>query len=275
MKDDQLIILQEYVGFKSIFKFQVLGLVEIGSHARDEAVSTSDRDIRLVIRSTEPYVLMKEHAWTDSPDAKTEYVEWADLNRMPEVSFGITNLAWVERCLRDGLFPLLDHTALYQGQLLLDDEGAIEAFRERYARIAFTNIVSDYLRQLDWRVNRRLPAEAEFAAGRQTLDKRKLAIPLVHTCCRILRDIAHIDTYRRYQVYVADGAALDAYYQRQWPGYYLSFRTLFDYKTDEKQRRHMFEQVERQETAALQHLQQLRATTTQLWKEFSESVLYS
>jgi hypothetical protein len=273
VKSNQPIILREYTRIKSAFEFHLLGLVEIGSHAWGEAISTSDHDNRLVICSAEPYVLLKEHAWTKGPSVEVTYVEWADLNRSEEVSFGITNLAFVERCLQAGCFPLNDHTALYQGQILADEEGAIQRFRDQYAGTAFANIVEDYLRQTAWRVNHKLRAEAEFMTLGQQLDRRKLAIPAMHTCCRIVRDIANIDTYRSYMKYLGNSAALDVYYQTHWPWFYPTFRALFDYKRDEARRRTLFEQVERRDLGCLENLQQLQAQTILLWQHFNESVL--
>jgi hypothetical protein len=272
MKSHRQIFLHEYTWVKSAFDFQLLGLVEIGSHARGEAISTSDCDTRLVIRSAEPYVLLKEDAWTEGPKVEVAYVEWTDLNRTEDVSFGITNLAFVERSLQAGRFPLNDHTALYQGQILADEEGAIQRFRDQYTGMAFTNIVEDYLRQTAWRINHKLQAEAGFMILGQQLDRRKLAIPAMHTCCRIVRDIANIDTYRRHKKYVGDSAALNAYYQTHWPWFCPTFRVLFDYKRNEVQRRTLFEQVERRDLACLQNLQQLLAQTVLLWQHFNESV---
>jgi hypothetical protein len=252
------------------FSDQLLGLVEIGSHARGEAVSVSDYDTRLVIWTGEPFILLHEHAWTSGITGTTRYLDWNDLNGNgdEEVSFGLTNLGYIERGLQIGRFPVNDHTCLYQGHVLVDPTGQIASFRKRYAGIVFPNVVADYVRQTDWRVNTKLSAEADEATFVQRLDRRKYAIPLVHTCCRILRDLANIDAYRWEGDYLADMAALNIYYQRHWEQFYDAFRTLFAYKTDEVQRRYVFAQAARRDSACLAQLWRLQHATASVWYEF-------
>ena len=275
MKSHQQTLLKEYARFRSHFNFHLLGLLEIGSQARGEAVSVSDRDIRIVIQSPKPFVLLQEHAWTDIPDIEVTYLDWADLNTIEDVPFGITNIAFVEQCIQFGQYPLNDHTCIYQGQILVEDEGTVQRFRDKYAGVMFANILGNYLRQTEWRVNHKLRTESEFTDLERRLDQRKIAIPVVHTCCRIVRDIAQIDTYRQQTCYLADFAALEVYYQSHWPGFYPFFRRLFAYKIDEEQRRMLFEKVRRRDAASQLILSQLQDRTVELWKCFKESVIPS
>jgi hypothetical protein len=263
-----------YKRLQGRFSDQMLGLVEIGSHARGEAVSVSDHDTRLVIRTDEPFILLHEHAWTSGITGATRYLDWNDLNGNgdEEVSFGLTNLGYIERGLQIGCFPVNDHTCLYQGHILVDPTGQITSFRKHYAGIVFSNVVTDYVRQTDWRVNTKLPLEAYELTFMQHLDHRKYAIPLIHTCCRILRDLANIDSYRRDGNYLADMAALNIYYQRHWERFYGAFRTLFAYKTDEVQRRHVFAQAARRDSACLAQLRRLQHETASVWHEFKAHI---
>jgi hypothetical protein len=272
MKHDQGALRREYARFHSSGEFQVLGMVEIGSHARGEAISTSDRDMRLIIRSAEPYVLLQERAWTKGPAVDVATLTWSDLNRTEGVSFGLTNLAYVERCLEGGRFPLNDHTALFQGRILADEAGAVRRFCDWHAGTAYANIAGDYVRQMAWRVEHRLRAEVEFALLGQGLDAGKLAIPALHTCCRIVRDVAHIDAYRRSGRYVRDSGALERYYRARWPWFTPTMRALFDYKTNERQRTVLFEGLLRRDPACTLELLQIQSQTVLLWQQFSSSV---
>ena len=123
MKPHQQAILEAYTRFKSTLNCRVIGLLEIGSYARGEAVSTSDRDLRLVVQSGEPFTLLREHTWTQRPDVEVSYLDWSEINDADHVSFGVTNIAFIERCIQDGKYPLNDHTCMYQGQILQDEEG--------------------------------------------------------------------------------------------------------------------------------------------------------
>jgi hypothetical protein len=262
--------MESYDRFKSILNCRVIGLLEIGSFARGEAVSTSDRDLRLVVQSGEPFLLLREQTWTQCPAVEVSFLDWSDINEFDDVSFGISNVGFIERCIQDGRYPLNDHTCMYQGQILLDDQGMVKRFQDRYAGARFANIVGDYVRQTGWRVTSRLREEAAQNRIAPRLDRRKQAIPTVQTCCRIARDIANIDTYRNSMTYIADLAALDAYYQREWSWFYQSFRAMFAIKTDEEERRKAFAGLEKNDAGTLRHLQQLHADTLILWGRFEE-----
>jgi hypothetical protein len=103
--------------------------------------------------------VLNEQRWTEGIDATVTTIDWQALNQHPDLSFGLTNLAYVERMLEAGRYPLVDHTCLYQGRVLVDDPGAVAAFRDRHRGTRFPNIVPDYLRQTEWRVSSRLNRE--------------------------------------------------------------------------------------------------------------------
>jgi hypothetical protein len=266
-------VYREYYLLKSKFDFQMFGMLEIGSYARGEAVSTSDRDIRIIIQSAEPYVVLNEHFWTKGIDVDLSYIEWDDINKKNGVTFGITNLSLIRQYLKAEMYPLSDHTAINQGCILVDEDGSIGRFRAQYAGIGFTNITQDYLEQTDWRVNHKMQKETGAVAYKQRLDKQKIAIPLIHTCFRVVRDIANIDSYQRSSHYVTDFSSLDDYYRKRWPWFYPSFIQLYAFKADEPQRRMIFTQVEKGDATCFLQLQQLKENTALLWNQFKCSVL--
>jgi len=266
------VVLSEYRRLQAVFPKQVLGLLEIGSRANGESVDFSDRDFRLVIRTDEPFRLLQEHAWITPVEADLSLVERAEINMVEGISFGITNLGYIEHSLAAGQFPLGDHTALYQGRISIDEVGGIHAFHDQHAGVIFDNVIEGYILQTDWRVSNRLEKEADRGTIRTGLDRNKQAVPMVHTCCRILRDIAQIDTYRHQGVYVLGFAALEEYYREKWPKIYPWFRSLFALKTDSSQRKLLFLQIDGNDEHWLTILQGYKKYVTSHWANFRREI---
>ena len=260
---------QEYARFRSRFGTHLLGVVEIGSFAHGEACSFSDHDLRLIVRCVHPLLVFDDNVWTKGIPDTTVTIDWHDLNRHRKLSFGLTNLAFVERCIRSGCFPLVDHTCLYQGNILLDDTQAVTAFRTRYRDVRFSNIVRDYLRQCEWRVTSKLPSELRTLTA--WLDHLKYAVAPIHTCYRIVRDLANIASYDAHGVYVSDSDTVARYYRERWPWFESTFQTLRSYKTDESLRRAVFDDVVRRNPVRLRDIQRCTEATASLWEQFRAS----
>ena len=260
------ILRQEYARFQTRFGARLLGVVEIGSFAHGEAVSSSDHDLRLIIQCAKPLLVLNEHRWTDGISDETTTIDWQDLNQGHGLSFGLTNLAFIEQGLQAGRYPLVDHTCLYQGRILLDDTKTIATFRARYHGVRFSNIVPDYLRQAEWRVTSKLPSE--LCTLTERLDHRKNAVLPVHTCYRIVRDLANIASYHAHGVYIGDSNALAHYYRQHWPWFESTFQTLRAYKTDEGLRRAVFNDLVRHNPERLRHIQLCAEATISLWERF-------
>jgi hypothetical protein len=179
---------------------------------------------------------------------------------------GLTNLAYVEQMLETGRYPLIDHTCLYQGRILVDDTGAVAAFRDQHFGTRFPNIVPDYLKQTEWRVTSRLPREL----GRPTehLDHRKCAVLATYTCYRILRDMANIASYYEHGVYISDANGLAQYYRDHWPGFQATFDTVRAYKTDEALRQVIFNEVVQGASERIRTIQDCAEATARLWGQF-------
>jgi hypothetical protein len=258
-------ILQTYLQLQARFPAEVVGLLEIGSHARGEAVARSDHDLRLVICTSEPFLLLQEPVWTLPPPAVISYIGWEALNQALPHTVGLTNLGYVGRTIEDDHFPLNDHTCLYQGRILLDETGQVDAFRARYAGRVFQNIVRDYTQQVEWRVTQRLRREADPQTLVGQVDHTKQAIPMLHTCCRILRDLAHLSRYQSSGRYLEGQEAVAAYYREAWPDFYSTVERLFAYKTDETLRQTLFELVVSADPQSLARLQYWRRQIETLW----------
>jgi hypothetical protein len=257
---------QEYARFRTRFGVQLLGVVEIGSFARGEAVSFSDHDLRLIIHCADPLLVLDEHRWTSGVSDAVTIIEWQEINQSQELSFGLTNLAFVELGCQSGRYPLIDHTCLYQGHILLDDTNRIEAFRTRYRGVRFSNIVPDYLQQVEWRVTSKLPREVETLAER--LDQRKRVVPPVHTCYRIARDLANIANYHAYGVYINDSNTVADYYRENWPWFESTFQTLRAYKTDASLRQAVFDDIVQRDPERLCQVELCVEAIIRLWEQF-------
>lgn len=260
------IIYQEYTRFQTLFDASLLGIIEIGSFAHKEAIQVSDHDLRLIIRSDDPLFVFDEYAWTEPIADTIMDVRWSDLNQHSEISFGLTNLAYIERMLPTGRYPLLDHSCLYQGCILTDGTGAITAFRDQHHDKYFANIVPDYLQQLAWRVTSKLPHELSTLT--QHLDHQKYAVPPLHTCYRVLRDMANIASYRATNVYLNDTDAVAAYYYRHWPWFYPIFERLRSYKTNETVRQAVFQETAHHVPERLREIEVWTEAIVSLWQQF-------
>jgi len=258
------ILRQAYAPLQTRFGSHLLGVVEIGSRARDEAVRFSDHDLRLVIDCANPLLVLNEPVWTDGISDATTTVDWQELNPGQGLTFGLTNLAYVELGLRTGRFPLTDHTCLYQGHILLDDTGTISTFRARYHGVRFANVVPDYLRQVEWRVTSRLPGELDPLSER--LEPDKYAVPAIHTCYRVVRDLANIAHYQAHGVYLDSANALAGYYHEHWPWFEPTFQTLRAYKTDERLRQEVFDDVVRRDPGRLREIERCAEAMVRLWE---------
>lgn len=250
------------------FGDRLLGVMLIGSRAHGEAIDSSDYDLRLVVDTSQPLLRFDEMLWTDPGPDRVTLVGWEALNHDPAISFGLTNLAFIAQMLLHGRFPLPDHTCLYQGQLLYDPGGRISAFRERHRQTVFANIVPDSIRQTAWRVTGRLVRER--AALTTNLDARKLAVPALHTCTRVVRDLAQIASYQTSGQYLAHPGALAQYYHQRWPWFGPTFAALRAYKTDAVVRRQVFERLAQDDPAQIALAQAWITATVQLWTAWME-----
>jgi hypothetical protein len=262
-------LLQVYERFRAQIGPGLIGVVEIGSHARGEDVPYSDHDLRLIVRCQEPMLVMNEESWTERPAIDPTFVEWEQINPCEGMSFGLTNLEYIEKSLLEGRFPLIDHTCLYQGRVLIDENSIIEGFRCHYKGVKFPNIVPDYLRQTEWRITHRLLRELDTLTGQY--NARKYPLPAVHTCYRIARDLANIASYQEHGVYLRDNRSLLRYYHT-WPWYEPTLLKLQLYKANETVRRAVFKEVIAGSPDRITEIKGFVSATVRLWGEFQEQL---
>lgn len=265
LKDFQNQLHHQYEQFQTRYGTHLRGIVEIGSYARDENISCSDHDLRLIIDCQDPLFVLNEETWTERPEGNLDLVEWEQLNQIDGISFGLTNLAYIEKTLRTGRYPLIDHTCIYQGHILIDEAGTIEAFRDQYNGIRFSNIVPDYLRQTEWRITYKLPREIDTLTER--FIPNKYALPAVHTCYRIVRDLANIANYREYGNYLPDYSSLLSFYHT-WPWFEPTLEKLRAYKANETVRRALFNDVMQAKPERITEIKEIAGATVKLWDHF-------
>lgn len=101
----------QYEQFQTIFGSHICGIVEIGSYARGEYISCSDHDLRVIINCQAPLFVFDEETWTERLEGgRFTLIQWGQLNQVEGMSFGLTNLAYIEKMILTGRFPLIDHT---------------------------------------------------------------------------------------------------------------------------------------------------------------------
>jgi hypothetical protein len=266
------IVLEAYAQRKASLPVEVIGLLLIGSRALGQSVAASDFDTRLIALSDAPFVRYDEPVWTPASNMPTVVLGWADLNPTPAagVSFGLTNLSYVERCVQSGYFPLNDHTAMFQGVIAIDESGALAAFREKYRGAVFANVAPDYQAQTGWRVSQRLSRERAAMWRGEGLDGGKRAVPALHTCCRIVQEIAQIAAYQQRGMYLGQMSLVADYYATRWPDFGPTLEALFRYKIDEAQRRAMFERIQARDQECLSEADALAEHTVKMWQRFTE-----
>jgi hypothetical protein len=209
---------------------------------------------------------MNEFQWTQGIDEAVTPNDWQVLNKQPDLTFGLTNLAYIEQMLEVGRYPLLDHTCFYQGCILIDDTGGVAAFRDQHNGTRFSTIVPDYLKQTEWRVTSRLPRELSSLS--EYLDYRKYAVLPIHTCYRVLRDIANIANYQELGVYIRDINGLSQFYHDHWLWFQETFDTIRAYKMDEMLRKAVFNDVVRGHSKRIRTIRECAEATSSLWSQF-------
>ncbi len=258
----------EFARVTTHFGKDLIGFLAIGSRAKGEAVSRSDHDIRVVIQTDTPYVVFDDRQWSPPPAIDVRPVEWGPFGQNAMISFGFTNLGYIEKCLESNYFPLADHMALFQGRVVVDATGAISQFRHARNGIVFPNVVADYIRQTEWRVTNRLKRELDPASFYEKVDHNKQAIPALHTICRITTDMAQIDSYRATGQYLKDVGDVVRYYEMNWPAYYEQINQAYRKKTNELERRQLYERAVARNADVVDYVVDLAAKIEALWREF-------
>jgi len=247
----------------------LIGLLEIGSFARGEAVSLSDHDMRLVVDIADPLLVLDELRWSDDGQDIT-LLDWRILQGASGYSYGFSNLAYIEASIEQGRFPLNDHTAIYQGAIRLDLDKRIAAFRAKYIGRRFDNLFGDFARQIDWRVNHRMTKE--LSALFQRLDRDKCSVPATQTGYRAMRDMAHLDSYRRTGLYCASAEEVDDYFSGQPKPIRDAFRRLWELKVIESERSQLFADLEAGNEARGREIDGLATQVAEAWRLFQKAV---
>jgi hypothetical protein len=157
---------------------EVVGVVEIGSYAKGEALPGSDTDTRVYIKSCGPLnvVMMSD---SEVPTGLVEFVHGRDELTLNRIGYGEFNRAIVER-LRDkvdnrpsagfidvrfaeflfadlGKYPTQDHSMLFQSSIVYDPENWIRRQREELDGKVTPGLIEMYLRQVTTRAHEQLP----------------------------------------------------------------------------------------------------------------------
>ena len=159
----------------------VVGLVEIGSFAKDEAVPTSDTDTRAYARAAEEtdLLVMADQRDPMGLDRTIEQRGQISVHRMPyerfneqlrsqvggsienRVSAGFIDIRHAEVLFEDmDRFPSQDHSMLFQSAIVYDPETWIARWRSRLKGIVTPALIAMYRTQVMIRAFEQLPSYA-------------------------------------------------------------------------------------------------------------------
>ena len=202
----------------------------------------------------------------------TRKLPWLELNRQQGVTFGITNLGYVAANVAQAYFPLSDHTALFQGVILRDRDDLLKLFIDAHRDRRFANVLPDYMAQTEWRVSRRLAKDMDESWLFDHLDAVKQTIPAIHTCCRVVNDMAQIASYKTRGRYLSGHEAIMNDVATAWPAWLDAICEMFSFKMDEQRRRDLFARAQMRDPQCYSQVLHIAETTRELWAQFARRI---
>lgn len=239
---------------------KIVGILEIGSFTKNEAVPSSDSDLRIYIESPEVYFWQ---GWGANPKAKTKpekesYFEaFAQVNPgLPRViydwdafndpvsnelsgalsvnfEFGITDSRFVEYQLDNlATLPNGEYELLFQGRVLYDPQNTLLKWHQKHYGECYESLCSFYqTRYLD-----QLLPEVAIHTEPDHYDKHKIQksgqIMWVKWAVRAIRDAVASKTYQATGKFVYLKQEVLDFYQKHLPQHLDFVNQLYIWKTD-------------------------------------------
>ncbi|MBN1579717.1 MAG: hypothetical protein JXA89_03370 [Anaerolineae bacterium] len=245
---------------------RVTGILEIGSYAKGEAVPSSDIDTRVYVTSPAAYLFnvfgqlepprysdfvrecgrlpRLDLTWDDFNDVVATQISDAlwDPSDSPagSIEFGFVDQRYAEFELEHlDDHPSLEHSLLFQSNILYDPTGFLEHHRRRLRGAILAALVAFYHKQLLNRLTRRLPAFLEpHPWDAYKLDKSG-QLQWVQQAVRCLRNAVALKTYARTGTFLYKKADVLDDYRQHLPDDFPFVQTLYDWKTDPQVRADM------------------------------------
>lgn len=246
---------------------RVVGILEIGSFAKGEAVPTSDIDTRIYVTAPAAYLVNLGVANVQGPPLYDDFARchpvlprrdyaWWTFNEAVMASISAALPANIEFGFVDQRYaayeltrltdhPSFEHSILLQSNVLYDPTGFLhEARRQLHGRI-FTPLVQHYKAQCLDNLNPRLYA----SLSPDSFDVFKLAksgqIQWVQQAVRALRNAVATKSYITTGTFLYKKAAILAFYERYLPAEASFVQELYLWKTDTTVRAAMVEEFSR------------------------------
>lgn len=242
-------------------RVQVIGILEIGSYAKGEAVSSSDIDTRVYVTSPDVYLFnafgepapprydefvrdygrlpRQDYTWADFNEPAAEQISNA-LSCQVELGFVDQRYAAFELAHLDR-HPSLEHALLFQSNILHDPAGFLQGKRRQLRDAIFESLCAFYRERLHDRLSRRLPAFLKPNPwDAYKLDKGG-QIQWVQQAVRCLRDAVALKTYALSGEFVYQKQDVLAFCRQYLPDDLAFVQTLYEWKTDPEVRTDMVE----------------------------------
>jgi len=246
---------------------RVVGILEIGSFAKGEAVPSSDIDTRIYVTAPAAYLvnlgvanvqgppLYDDFARCHPPLPRQEY-GWQTFNEavmasilaaLPaKIEFGFVDQRYAAYELtRLTVHPSFEHSFLLQSNVLYDPTGFLQAARSQLQDRLFAPLAQQYTAQFLDGLSPRLYA----CLTPDSLDAFKLAksgqIQWVQQAVRALRNAVAAKSYLATGTFLYKKADILAFYERYLPAEAPFVQELYQWKTDATVRAAMVEEFSR------------------------------
>ncbi len=248
---------------------RIVGILEIGSYAKGEAVPSSDIDSRVFVVSPRAHFWQTTMGrWSEAQLAEREqfyarFVQqcgklprrdftWLDFNQPVAdrisaelgmtVEFGLADARYAEFEFQHlDASPMENHALIFQSNVIYDPDGMLAGWRQRFAGIRSPALVEFYrARCLD-----HLPFEIYAHLKPETFDSFKIAhsrqIQWVKWAVRCLRDAVAASSFIATGQFVYKKLDVIEFYRRTWPEHLPFVERLYNWKTDPQAREQMVE----------------------------------
>jgi hypothetical protein len=241
-------LLQDALGHQ----VQVVGILEIGSFAKGEAVPSSDIDTRVYVTSPDVYLFnvfselapprYAEFVHEYGPLPRQDYT-WAVFNDVAAtrisdalsipVEFGFVDQRYAEFELEHlENHPSLEHSLLFQSNVLYDPTGFLARQRRRLEGAILESQIALYRKRLHNRLSRRLPTFLKPNPWDEYKLDKGGQIQWVQQAIRCLRNAVAIKTYARTGMFLYKKADVLSYYRQHLPDDLPFVHTLYEWKTN-------------------------------------------
>lgn len=249
------------------YRTRVVGILEIGSFAKGEAVPTSDIDTRIYVTSPTVYLvnlafandqgplLYDDFALCHPPLPRQAYAWWAFNETVmanisaalpANIEFGFIDQRYAAYELtRLADHPSFEHSILLQSNVLYDPDGFLAEAQQQLQRRIFAPLAEQYTRQFLNQLSPRLYAGLTL----DSFDAFKLAksgqIQWVQQAVRAVRNTVAAKSYLSTGSFVYKKADVLAFYERYLPEEAPFIQELYQWKTDPTVRAAMVEEFSR------------------------------